>query len=436
MTEDEEAVHSRDQWEAGEEISSHGFAPGLVGSGDWLKSTKAVYFEKECEFAGRVDKVIIEGSDIELVITLWGTSNEDLLKFGSGLQPPVIRAHLCQRSCDQKRSNQDLVHLLKFQKFDPEGPKTWEDNLHVVDDNTRLRTQQQEWEREQEKRRKKAEQEVSEDSRSVGEKDKKKKTERKRSRSKKKKKKSQKMGGRTVARKDPKHLYGGTGLDPEAKLRRKLQKKIKKKLKKSRNSSSGTSRSSSSSSTGEMDEEILEDRSKVQKLAELAPGILTAASIQQMKAYVLQASGSTWEADSEIIPPIMSQYVRHYLAPRSSGGLLREMVTLAFVGDLLVQSRPAEALDAVSQRLKSLEMVIGGQPWTSAQKIEIVPPPEPSMSSRAEMQIAQKEARLDSRAKGGATQWEKGKGKTKGKDKDKGKEKGKGGAKGREETKK
>ena len=244
------------------------------------------------------------------------------------------------------------------------------------------------------------------------------------------------MGGKSVAKKDPKHLYGGTGLDPEPRLRRKLKRKIKKKLKKSKTSSSGSSRSSSSSSSGEADEEILEDRSKVQKLAEMAPGVLTTASIQHMKTFVLQASGTTWEADMEAIPPIMSQYVRHYVAPKTSGGLLREMVTLAYIGDLLVQSRPAEALDAVSQRLKSLEMISSGQPWATAQKIEVVPPHDASMTSRAEMQLAQKEAKLDSRAKGSGSLWEKGKSKGKTKDKDKGKEKGKGGQKGREENKK
>ena len=57
------------------------------------------------------------------------------------------------------------------------------------------------------------------------------------------------------------------------------------------------------------------------------------------------------------------------------------------------------------------------------------------MASRAELQVAQKEARLDGQTKGQTASWEKGKGKTKTKDKDKGREKGKGG-KNKEEGKK
>jgi hypothetical protein len=109
--------------------------------------------------------------------------------------------------------------------------------------------------------------------------------------------------------------------------------------------------------------------------------------MHNMKAFVLQAPGSTWNLDEQSLPPIMSQYTRNYIAPKFSGGLLREATTLAFafVGDLLLQARPAEALDAVGQRLRSLEMTIGGQPWTTSQKIEVVPALQATMASRAEV---------------------------------------------------
>jgi hypothetical protein len=110
-------------------------------------------------------------------------------------------------------------------------------------------------------------------------------------------------------------------------------------------------------------------------------------------------------------------------------------VTIAHALDLLLQARPAEAADTLSQRLKSLELTISGQPWATSQKIEVVPQLEATMASRAEVQVAQKEARLDVQAKGPSASWDKGKTKGKGKDKDKGKEKGKGG-KTRDEGKK
>ena len=358
----------RERWESGGAVYSHEVTPGVVGSGDWLKSTKAFYFEKSCEFSGKVNRIIIEGADTYLVITLTGTSTEELLKFGSGVCPPVIRALLCPQDCDHRRSNQDLVHLVSFCRVKSEEPKTWEENLAAPDENAPLRQQQEEWEKNR-RRDQQEEQEGSSISRGEGEKEKKKKKDKKKGRSKKDRRKSApKVGGRAVAKKDPQHLYAGTGLDPDPKQRRRLRRKLKRKLKKAKSTSSSSSRSSSSSSSGEVGEEVLEDRSKVQKMAELAPGVLTAASLQQMKTFVLQASGSTWGSDTEVLPPIMSQYVRQHLSHRASGGLLREMVTLAFAADLLLQSRPAEALDAISQRLKSLELVVSGQPWHTALK--------------------------------------------------------------------
>lgn len=421
----EAGLSAEDKWKAGEEVKAEEFAPGLIGSGDWIQSCQAVYFEQPCEFAGIIEKVVLEGTETELVVRLSGTSSEGLLKYATVLQPPVVRAHLCPPSCDQRRSNQDLLHLKSFRRFDPAGEKTWQENLKGGDENEELRRQQGEWERGRAEKR--GAEEVSSDSRGEGEKRKKKD---KKVRKEKKKSKKTKVGGKTLAKKEAAALYAGTGLDPDSRVRRRVRRKVRRKLKKTRSSSSSSSRTTSSTSSGEVDEQILEDRSKVQKLAEWGPGVLTAGSLQHMKSFVMQASGSTWEVDQEVLPPIMSQYVRSYVAARASGGLLRE------AGDLLVQSRPAEALDALSQRLKSLEMVTAGQSWSVAQKIEVVPAIEASMASRAELQLAHREAQLDSKARGSQSGAEKGKSKGKTKDKDRGKDKGKGGSKSKEEARK
>ena len=179
----------------------------------------------------------------------------------------------------------------------------------------------------------------------------------------------------------------------------------------------------------------MEDRSKIQKIAVLGPGVLSSSAIQSMKHFVLQSGGSTWAMDEESLPPILSQYTRMHLAPKGSGGLLREAVTLSHIGDLLVQGRAAEGMDALTQRLKSLELIMSGQSWATAQKIEVTPSLEASISTRAEVQVAVRETKLDSQAKGSSSHWEKGRGKGKTKDKEKGKsEKGK--SKSKEEGKK
>ena len=113
------------------------------------------------------------------------------------------------------------------------------------------------------------------------------------------------------------------------------------------------------------------------------------------------------------------------MSSRLSGGVAREFSTLAWVGDLLLQARPSEALDAILQRMKSIEMSASGTAWSTAQKLELVPPTDAQIGSRQEYQIAKREAKLDSEAKGSQIGGEKGK--SKGKEKgSKGKEKGKG----------
>ena len=113
------------------------------------------------------------------------------------------------------------------------------------------------------------------------------------------------------------------------------------------------------------------------------------------------------------------------MGSRLSGGVSREFATLAFVGDLLLQARPSEALDTVLQRMKSIEMTAGGTPWATSQKLELVPPAEAQIGTRQEYQLARREAKLDYEVKGAAASAEKGK--SKGKEKSqKGKEKGKG----------
>ena len=80
-----EGRSAAERWAAGEELRSEEFSPGLIGSGELLRSLQAFYFEKECEFAGRVERFILEGDQVEAEVLLTGTSSEPLLKFATGL---------------------------------------------------------------------------------------------------------------------------------------------------------------------------------------------------------------------------------------------------------------------------------------------------------------------------------------------------------------
>jgi hypothetical protein len=416
----------------GEVVKASELAPALLDKGHWLVSEESKYFEEDCKWAGKVVRVTLEAGEAEVQVEVTGTQSEALLKFASSKSPPIIRAHLCKEDCDQKRSNPDLVHLKSFKKVAEGVEKTWETNLVLADENAPLRRAQEAWSRRE--RGEGEDQEGSSISGSSGKKKRRKKKDKKK-KSSRKEKKAKKIGGKTAAKKPLSVIFENTGLDPDPGARKKLLKKVRRRLRKSKTSTSSTSSSSTSASPGPSDQDILEDRSRIQKIASMGPGILSATAIQSMKQFVLQAGGSTWSMDEDSLPPLMSQYARMHLAPRASGGLLREILTHAHVGDLILQGRVSEALDTVAQRLKSLELVLSGQPWSTAQKVEVAPNLEATISSRAEVQVAMKESRLDSQAKGSMSPWEKGRGKSKGKEKDKGKpDKGK--SKGKDDAKK
>lgn len=122
----------------------------------------------------------------------------------------------------------------------------------------------------------------------------------------------------------------------------------------------------------------------------------------------------------------MGVYNRTYLSPRLAGGVSREATTLCFAADLFIQGRPSEALDVLVQRVKSIEATSQGTPWQTAQRMELVPAPDPQLGGRGEYQVARRESKLEAEAMGKTSEKAKGKGKEKSKDKGKDRGKGKG----------
>lgn len=417
-----------ERFENGEEIASEEVKVEWLTPGVWLQSQHGVYGGEKAIFAGRVLRVVVEGAQVEAELELTGTKLESLLRYATGQAPAVVRVHLCPNSCDQLRANPNLLHAKYLQKLSAATPKTWEENLVVADELHPLRAHQEAW-----KAGKDREEVESKSSTAKGKKKKKKKDDKGDGKeSKKKKKKKKKVGGRAIAKKKLEDVYSGTGLDPNPKTRRSLLKKTRKRLRKSKSSSSDSSSSTSTSSSlvdGQMP--LLEDKSRIQKIAYYAPGMLTQQAVASMKDNINTAGGTPWSVDEESIPPICLQYTRQFLVAKATQGMSRELLTLAHVLDCLLQGRCAEAADLACQRLKALEMVQQGQPWATAAKLELVGPAEPTVSSRPEIQIAAKEAQLDAKAKGSSwSSSEKGKAKGKGKDKGKDKDKGKSGGKG------
>eukprot|EP00435_Cladocopium_sp_Y103_P017447 s824_g4.t1 len=411
----EEIGTAEEEYLRGNVVEARAVPAGRYKKGDWLLVSEGCYYKQSAAVAVKVEKEEFEEGEREVIGELTGTKNEDLLKHGTAQRPCRIRLHLCRASCPQLRENPDLVHVRHLRRLRPEEAKSWETNLLEHQETQLLAADEAAWRRAEEEKQKKegARRSTSSSSRKKRKKKKKKKRkERRKEDAEKGEEKSPaklRLGGKAVARKSLEALYAGTGLDPSPGHRKKLTKKVRRTLRRSRESSSSSTTSTSTTTSEDLEDDmLLSDRSRVHRIASLAPGILAAQSVTQMKPFVVQAGGSGWDLDLKTLPPIMTQYTRSHVASRVSGGVAREFCTLAWIGDLLLQARPAEALDTVCQRMKSIEMTTAGTAWSTSQKIELVPTLEASMSSRQEAQLAKKEAKLDMDVKGANAAQEKG----------------------------
>ena len=417
-----------EKFKKGEVVEGVRLAPGVIEKGDCLVAHQGRYYQQKAPFALKVEKEELDGGERELCGVLVGTESEALLRHATAVKPCRVQVHLCKKDCPQLRENPNLLHTRTLQKLLPATPKTWENNLVEEVETGVLQAEAEEWQRREDAKDSKKKKRSSSTSRSVKKKKRKKKKKRREEEEKGEPAApdQKKLGGKAVAKKPLESVYRGTGLDPSWKRRKKLLKKVKKSLKRNKESSSSSGTSSTSTSSGMEGENLLEDRSRIHRIAAMAPGVLSAQGIANMKEHLTQVGGTGWEADNQQLPPLLCLYHRTYMMGKLSGGVSREFSTLSWVGDMLLQGRVAEGMDALMQRLKSLEMTAGGSNWATSQKLELVPPPTAAIGSRAEYQVARKEAKLDQQLLPPAQGGDKGKSKGKEKGREKGKEKGKG----------
>ena len=92
------------------------------------------------------------------------------------------------------------------------------------------------------------------------------------------------------------------------------------------------------------------------------------------------------------------------MAPRLQGAPSREALTLCFAIDLILQGRVAESADCLVQRLKSIELVSQGAAWQIAQRLVVLPPERPVLSTRSEAKEAIREQKEESKTKSEASQ--------------------------------
>eukprot|EP00438_Fugacium_kawagutii_P005927 Skav229277 [mRNA] locus=scaffold952:315844:320262:- [translate_table: standard] len=448
-----------EKFRKGEEVDLHMLPLEGYKAGTRLVVTEGTYYDGPCQVAGRVREVSYHDSGTKVKVILTGTKSEELLKHGTGLKEKFAEFHICDPRCMGEPHAPGFVHAKKGYAAAPEKDVhlSWEKNLEAVDldELGRLRELEQQaapavGEKEKPKKTKKTK--SSSSSRSTKKKKKKEKKKKKDKKDeekvvekkkrdspekssegevkeKKKKRTGRSYGGRTIARKKAIEVYGGTGMDPRGKIRRKVAKYAKKKSKKRKSSSSSSSTSTSEGSGSENTEEandVLQDQNRIRQMHRHGPGLLFSTALQRMQGVITEVEG-VWSQEESGLHPLCLRYVRSQLSSRLTGAAQKEAVTLGAALDLLVQSRVAEAGDYLIQRLKSLERISQGVSWQTSERLELAPGVVAQLSSSAEMQAAKRDAKMDQEAKGNAPAWGSGKGaQGKGSKKGKSEEKGKG----------
>ena len=76
---------------------------------------------------------------------------------------------------------------------------------------------------------------------------------------------------------------------------------------------------------------------------------------------------------------------------------VRELRTLALVGDSILQGELATALDVLVQRMKAIEVAAEQGTWVQARWMELVPPSDVSSWDREDLRLAMREQDLDVR---------------------------------------
>ena len=396
-----------DQWETGAAVSLHEVGLEKFRPGTLLVVTEGDYFGAQIKAAGTIQRIEVDQTSTYLHLRLTGTDNENVLRVHTGQRDPVFKVHICERDCGRMESGELFFHALKGRKGRAEGEEAWTKNLAgtAVEDADELAALRMRGQARGD---------------GIGEPGPAIPPAKKKERSKEEKVNNGRKPSRAV-QKDAAQLFAGTGLDPREKVRKRVMKAAQRFAKTKRSSSSSGSSSSSSTSTTEegvaQPEGVFAEETKTRVIGERYPGALALETLTMMRRNLLTTSGE--EGEEQSTRPIALLYYRNVLGRKAAGAQGRELLNISCVIDALLRARPAQALDILCQRLKAQESVLGGTTWQVAQKLELASPDATTLLARAELQTAQRESYLDSRAKWQAQSSAGAKGTQKGKNKDK-----------------
>lgn len=283
--------------------------------------THAVYWKDSTKAMGTFQALRAEGEETWAELKLEGTLNEHLLKFLTGVPSRTIRAHLCHDDCGQETSGDDVIHIVKLKKLKTGEEEDWMRNLLAAgrQDADELRALRLEANAgrspspgEREDRVKEKKKEKKSDS----------KKEKDRRQGDGKKRKSASPLGRRRRGRSLEVAFGGSGLDPDPRLRRRYLKQarrvVKKRSKKKKSTSSSStasgkdkeSSSSGLSSMGVGTGEVFGQSRMAKRIALKCPGVLTATSLGAIQDQLLTSQGQLWDVDKRELPPFFLQFFR------------------------------------------------------------------------------------------------------------------------------
>ena len=451
---------------------------GELVIGSLIHGEEGAYYNTPCQFSGRVIEVVRDASGQYIVLKLLGTNLESLLTCVTGTTHHA-RVHICDSECSQEAVGPGLIHCKKYRIIgsleDLEG-HPWRDVLvgagpREGDELAGLRGRMdalpevpgegraaaskvdKEGIKEKEKKKEKKKKRRRQRRRSSSPDSKKRRRSRssrsRRRESEKKKKAAEGDGAKDPVRSssssstssstaytpvDQKRLFAHSGLDPVKKLRNRQRRKAQRYAQRSRPKKDDSQSSTSGDGAGFKGQTIFGEHQRVRGVALNFPGVLSAQAIEDMQELMLTEAGHQTSQHEGWVPTLL-RYYRQMLSRRVSGPMSRELLTLCTVADLVIRGLISDAMDTLIQRVKSLEAQANGMPWTSAQRLEILPSDAATLSSRQELKIATTEQKAEAQAHQTGSWWGKGSGKdhAKGEKTDKGKGKGK---KGKEKPKK
>ena len=352
------------------------------------------YWGKQCNVSGRLEHITLGRGGYTATILLRGTDNPDLKAWAESCHssgfPPEGTVHLCPVGCPKLGLSQGGIHGLTVVKED--AAASWALNIQSLPAESPSGVGP-------------LEKELAELARPKG-----KLAEARGGREKEAETGEDKASIRTGSR-----SFKGGPLDPTKTVRgilrraKKRKKKTgKKKRKKERRGGRGSSSSHTSESTdteGNSSNISIDSQDsghpfreghRVRQLARKYPGLLCRHALDEMGRILVQHGG---EEDNRILPLYQKYMRQHVLTQGATAGQKRELLTLAAIADRLIARDIHGSLDVVTQRIKAIEMVVGGATWPVAQNLELIPMDQERLAGVAEAQGAVREYRQETKAK-------------------------------------